>query len=89
MEACDTIFGWTLTGAGNSDPGQQPTTTTCLKLSVEETPDQVMQRLWALKEVPGEDSSLTADELTADELTADELTVVTHFQDTCARDAHG
>ena len=61
MVACDTIFGWTLTGAGD---GQQPTTSS-EAVCCTGNPRSSHAETLALEEVPGEDSSLTADELTA------------------------
>ena len=58
MMATETIFGWTLTGVGDSNSNKHHSSSTCLKLSsTHESADNLLSRFWALEEVPGEDST--------------------------------
>ena len=80
MMATETIFGWTLTGVGDSNSNKHHSSSTCLKLSsTHESADNLLSRFWALEEIPGEDSTLTAEEQLA----------VSHFQDTHRREEDG
>ena len=79
FKAENTIFGWAVGGFTSASTAQQ-TTSICLKLApVQENAEQLLQRYWALEEVPGDASSLSAEEQRA----------VSHFMETHSRDTEG
>ena len=72
----NTLFGWVLGGGFEPESLEPYTATTCLKVSaVQDNADKLLERLWNIEKVPGEESTFSAEE----------LEVVNHFHDTYQR----
>ena len=74
-----TIFGLAIGGVV-SVPATKESMSTCLQMAhVQENVEQLLQRFWALEEVPGEDCSLSKEEQLA----------IAHFRETHRRQPDG
>ena len=75
-----TIFGWAIGGSPQFSSSTHTSASTCLKIApVQEKIEFLLQRIWAMEEVPGDSNNLTQDEQLA----------ITHFRDTHTRDVDG
>ena len=74
-----TIFGWAVGGSSLGSPSGEATST-CLKMApTQDNAGELLQRIWALEEVPGD----------GDFLTSEELLAVSSFSETHTRSENG